>query len=305
MSQCSLLRFTSNKAKPQMSFKLLNERIEMGKYWQCEVSEDLRRLIFIYVWQKSVDAEESRGTNQWKPPFTELPSTRRIAQQLSKSNYIINIGGSINEGFEFEYSIIVWHIATEIWYYSDRNYELFQQIRKDGKMIKRVSRYMMYLLVERPSMLSLEDSTYRISFKEMWKITDKEPREKSNYPSFKEQACERLRQKYPIHFPSMSREELLIYLAMELVRKVNHKYQTFESKWGRIGSVWMDLLGYAARNCKGNEHAQQLRRGGELLTHVWLLLCHFGLTDHYRSKRDEEIETERYEEIEIEGDEEE
>ncbi|KAK3220399.1 hypothetical protein Dsin_014369 [Dipteronia sinensis] len=56
MSQCSLLRFTSSKAKPWMSFKLVNRRIEMGKYWQCEVSEDLRELIFMYVKQKAEDA---------------------------------------------------------------------------------------------------------------------------------------------------------------------------------------------------------------------------------------------------------
>ncbi|KAI9159956.1 hypothetical protein LWI28_004688 [Acer negundo] len=38
----------------------------------------------------------------------------------------------------------------------------------------------------------------------------------------------------------------------------------------------------ATSRCKANEHAQQLRRGGEFLTHVWLLLAHFGLTGHVR-----------------------
>ncbi|KAK2651387.1 hypothetical protein Ddye_011243 [Dipteronia dyeriana] len=52
-----------------------------------------------------------------------------------------------------------------------------------------------------------------------------------------------------------------------------------------MGYDWLRLVGmlaYAASRCKANEHTQQLRRGGEFRTHVWLLLAHFGLTDHIR-----------------------
>ena len=35
-----------------------------------------------------------------------------------------------------------------------------------------------------------------------------------------------------------------------------------------ISSVWTEMLAYAACHCRGNYHAQQLRWGGELLTHV-------------------------------------
>ena len=53
-------------------------------------------------------------------------------------------------------------------------------------------------------------------------------------------------------------------------------------KWEMIRSVWMEMLTYAACHCRGNSHAQQLRRGGELLTHVWLLMAHFGLTEQFQ-----------------------
>ncbi|KAK0597059.1 hypothetical protein LWI29_021385 [Acer saccharum] len=289
MSQCSLLRFTSSKAKPKMSFKLLNKRIEC-KYWHCEVSEDLRKLIFEYVWQKAEDAKENRGTNQWKPPFTELPYTINIVQQLIKSGYKMNVG------------------IVEVWYYLDK--ERFQtdsvsdQFRKDCKMIKRVSRYMMYLLAKRPSTLSLGDRTYSISVKDIRKIADKERIQLTSradkITSNKAEACKRLLDKYLLHNyrhdnedddhrPNSSREELLIYLAMELVRKVNHEYETIEKKWEKIESAWMDMLGYGTRKSKGNVHAQQLRRGGELLTHVWLLLCHFDLTTLHEIERDKKI----------------
>ncbi|KAK3220398.1 hypothetical protein Dsin_014368 [Dipteronia sinensis] len=209
----------------------------------------------------------------------------------------LSTGESIYEEFEFELSIIVWHIATQVWYYLDQ--EQFQtDFCQNCRMIKRVSRYMMYLLVEQPFMLSVEDITDRISFKYIWKIAGIEriqlPSRADKITSNKAEACKRLLEKYP-HISYNNREELLIYFAMKLVRKVNHKSQTLEDKWEVIKNQWMEMLGYAARKCKGNEHAQQLRRGGELLSHVWLLLCHFGLTDHYMIERYDVIESDEEE----------
>ncbi|KAK3220400.1 hypothetical protein Dsin_014370 [Dipteronia sinensis] len=80
--QLSTSRWSNDMSNdgPWMSFKLVNRRIEMGKYWHCEVSEDLRDLIFMYVKQKAEDAETSRGTSQWRPFFAELPSQRSTVQ---------------------------------------------------------------------------------------------------------------------------------------------------------------------------------------------------------------------------------
>ncbi|KAK3220395.1 hypothetical protein Dsin_014365 [Dipteronia sinensis] len=50
-----------------------------GNYWHCEVSGNLRKLIFMYVNEKAQDAETSR--RQWRPPFTLLPSTIGIREQ--------------------------------------------------------------------------------------------------------------------------------------------------------------------------------------------------------------------------------
>ena len=53
-------------------------------------------------------------------------------------------------------------------------------------------------------------------------------------------------------------------------------------KWEMVNNVWVEMLAYAACHCRGNYHAQQLRRGGELLTHVWLLMAQFGLTEQFQ-----------------------
>ncbi|XP_058186305.1 uncharacterized protein LOC131303450 [Rhododendron vialii] len=60
------------------------------------------------------------------------------------------------------------------------------------------------------------------------------------------------------------------------------KHDNQERTWNVIVFFWMEILGYAASQCKGRQHAQQLRRGGEYLTHLWLLMAHFGLTDHFQ-----------------------
>ena len=58
--------------------------------------------------------------------------------------------------------------------------------------------------------------------------------------------------------------------AQRLARSLMSK----ENKWNIICSVWVEMLCYAASNCPMDFHAEQLRRGGGLITHVWLLLAH-------------------------------
>ncbi|KAL3726174.1 hypothetical protein ACJRO7_031118 [Eucalyptus globulus] len=49
-----------------------------------------------------------------------------------------------------------------------------------------------------------------------------------------------------------------------------------------VSNMWVRILCDAAIKCKPSYHAQQLRRGGELLTHAWFMMAHFGLTDHFQ-----------------------
>ncbi|KAM7468823.1 hypothetical protein LguiA_007006 [Lonicera macranthoides] len=50
----------------------------------------------------------------------------------------------------------------------------------------------------------------------------------------------------------------------------------------RVGGY---MLAYAATHCRGHRLAQQLRKGGELLTHVWLLMAHLGITGQFQISR--------------------
>ncbi|XP_040371376.1 uncharacterized protein LOC112185361 isoform X2 [Rosa chinensis] len=52
-----------------------------------------------------------------------------------------------------------------------------------------------------------------------------------------------------------------------------------KKKWELISSVWVELLSYAASHCRAHSHAQLLTKGGELVTFVWLLMARFGIEE--------------------------
>ncbi|CAN4109191.1 unnamed protein product [Withania somnifera] len=53
-------------------------------------------------------------------------------------------------------------------------------------------------------------------------------------------------------------------------------------KWELLSKVWVEMLSHAAINCNANDHCQQLSKGGQLVTLVWLLMTHFGLGNNFQ-----------------------
>ncbi|CAD5179099.1 unnamed protein product [Musa acuminata subsp. malaccensis] len=58
--------------------------------------------------------------------------------------------------------------------------------------------------------------------------------------------------------------------------------EAWKKKWTIINGVWVEMLCFAAGKCNQYFHAKQLSQGGELLTHVWLLMIHMGIARQYR-----------------------
>ncbi|GER27199.1 hypothetical protein STAS_02883 [Striga asiatica] len=58
-------------------------------------------------------------------------------------------------------------------------------------------------------------------------------------------------------------------------------------KWETVSRVWVEILSYAAVNCRAHSHAQELSKGGELITFVWLLMIHLGLGNQYQIRQDQ------------------
>ncbi|KAK1351647.1 hypothetical protein POM88_054106 [Heracleum sosnowskyi] len=56
----------------------------------------------------------------------------------------------------------------------------------------------------------------------------------------------------------------------------------FKERWKMMSRVWVELLSYGASHIKSSAHAQQLSKGGEFITVVWLLMTHLGLVDQFQ-----------------------
>lgn len=175
---------------------------------------------------------------------------------------------------EFDQSILLWHIATDLCY----DHEPADEGNEDRKVSKHIADYMMYLLVMCPFMLPKGIGTMRFAdtceeAKEFFagrNITSLDPKSK---------VCKMLlainTEIKPAQVKGDRSKSVLFDACILASSLINQK----EKKWEILRQVWIEMLAYAAGRCAGNYHAQQLRRGGELLTHVWLLMAHLGLTD--------------------------
>ncbi|KAJ6394149.1 hypothetical protein OIU77_023390 [Salix suchowensis] len=142
----------------------------------------------------------------------------------------------------YDESLLLWHIATELLYSEDGNRE---QRSDDKSFCKLLSDYMMYLLIMQPAMMAA------VAGIEVKPVDVKGDRSKS-----------------------------VLFDASRLAKLL--KKEKEEKRWELLRRVWVELLSYAAGNCRANAHAQQVSKGGELLTFVWLLMAHFGLTDQFQ-----------------------
>ncbi|KAF8011294.1 hypothetical protein BT93_J1796 [Corymbia citriodora subsp. variegata] len=186
------------------------------------------------------------------------------------------------------------------------------------KMSKLVSRYMLYLLVLYPSMLPtgigvlryedtsvdarkfFEDKLAVLSKKETsimnWAQTlfrkDKHAHasghncKKAHKSAESHDLCEacHLLLQVGTQLPSMKirggKSRSVLFDACRLAFQLNNsELANFSIKWELISKVWAKFLIYAACKSKGSEHSESLSRGGELLSHVWLLMGHLGIAD--------------------------
>ncbi|CAI9762999.1 unnamed protein product [Fraxinus pennsylvanica] len=177
---------------------------------------------------------------------------------------------------EFDRIILSWHIATDICYYLEWN----SIERKESlDLSKHISDYMLYLLVSCPFMLPIGIGMIR------FRDTCAEAREflgERNLKYGKANACKKLLQVNTEVLPAKvkgDRSKSVLFDACMLAKLLLAEK---EDRWKKISKLWVEMLAYAATHCRGNHHARQLRKGGEFLTHVWLLMAHLGITEQFQ-----------------------
>ncbi|XP_059637433.1 uncharacterized protein LOC132279468 [Cornus florida] len=244
---------------------------------------NLKELIFTHQKEFTSSSTDHRppkaeGQQSTGEQVEEQKRFMRGSFVLRKYNNFTSIDWAID--MEFDQSILIWHIATDLCYYTDgvlKNPDLL----KVKESSKQISDYMLYLLVMCPSLLPMGIGMIRFrdtcaEAKEFFEERNTISKHGFNL------ACKKLldvnTKVWPIKVKG-DRSKSVLFDACRLAKSLKDMKET---KWEFVSKMWVENLGYAATHCNGHRHAQQLRKGGELLTHVWLLMAHLGITEQFQ-----------------------
>ncbi|TVU24085.1 hypothetical protein EJB05_26481, partial [Eragrostis curvula] len=282
-------------------YKGLMERLEwrwnfrvktMWDSWRytgkIDVSAPLKRLVFEQLKSKA-------SSSTMDPKSYRKLGEHRGQWALQRKGLYQQLGWSVD--CEFDESILLWHIATDLCFYATNHDEASKQSENNvsgGRdpdltllpaMSREISNYMLFLLVMRPFMMTA--SIGQIRFGDTCAEAKNFFRRDEEIGSDEKGCADRLRDvDTSIAEPrdvKGDRSKSVLFQACKLARQlVELDGVTEEKRWRLISSVWVEMLCYAAGKCSGNAHARQLSQGGELLTVVWLLMAHFGVGDQYR-----------------------
>ncbi|XP_030535566.1 uncharacterized protein LOC115744488 [Rhodamnia argentea] len=194
--------------------------------------------------------------------------SQRVDWTLDRFTETDELRWSVEKGFDK--CIVVWHIATNICYHRSEDSSDFPYLSN------LISDYMMYLLAIHPYMLSVitGDIVFAHACCEIESIlkdgalikTEKDLArsiltavERPPSSSLRENPGARITSEWDVISDSKRLAQLLWKRG---------------DKWQIIDSFWMEMLFSATKNCRLSHHADQLRRGGELITLIWLIVAH-------------------------------
>ncbi|KAF8690671.1 hypothetical protein HU200_041044 [Digitaria exilis] len=197
----------------------------------------------------------------------------------------------VSLGVEFQEGIIIWHLRSDVFLANSK------QAREEGasaqvEVIKLLSNYMMFLLVEHPDMLPglAQNRLYQRTCENLITLRSLTPssHQRMNLGKMLQslfrlhdnpsssRATERedianilfVRQTpFEIHAPRII---YVTHLARRLVEKVEVATDTVQL----VLDVWTDMVVYAGNKCNRESHAKKFNSGCELTIILWLMAEH-------------------------------
>lgn len=246
----------------------LKDLLDKFKYRSSTpLSQDLWDFIFYDIREKknNIDANNDleccqlwEGRGNWI-----LQCNHRNGKGNCKglSKYIVD--------YDYEESLILWHIATELCYNTDKSNAGVGNRRREYS--KTLSDYMLYLLFMQPSIMSSVTRIGQHALSDTCAnaqnifLKNLEPAVLEH-----EEACNRILEAWSSNRDKYDKSAFL-FVACDLVKALN---KLGDNKWDLMSQVWVELLSYAASHCRPNSFAQSLSKGGELVAFVWLLMEH-------------------------------
>ncbi|KAJ6970942.1 hypothetical protein NC653_035268 [Populus alba x Populus x berolinensis] len=283
------LKSSSFKSEPYRCLKLLgmDEMMRQMHVNRKYLNEELQGLIFEHLREKAWKIKEDLNV------FDKNVRSKIIGQ---RGDGVLEREGLLKEykwcttEVEFSRSILVWHLATDMCYRVDKD---GSNVSKEDEASRCLSEYMMYLLLIRPNMLSKgfggdnedleypgDEGKYELTLRVLRGLKDPDLDDEEYQRDLRALRNGESRGYDDGSFQSNWKLEKSVLRGVDVLAR-QLLLLAPEKRWWMIREVWVEMLVYAAAHCPWKEHTQQLRRGGELLTHVSLLMLHLGLSAQY------------------------
>ncbi|KAH7833528.1 hypothetical protein Vadar_007195 [Vaccinium darrowii] len=275
LAQYNLIGFCIDD-KPAMCgglqrFFRIYEALEIGRY-------KTREKVVIELKEKIIASIEDRSSSIYGSQGFNDALSSKGAYALRKRGLEDWVGWSVDHTKELDHSILLWHIATDLCFYSDPSPSSIARISKS------LSDYMLYLLVLCPFMLpkGIGEIRYRDTCAEAKRFISN----RSNAKSSRAQASRSLLDDFTRRpeVENGNESASVLFDGCELARSLQsfQELGTGNDKWDVMTAVWIEMLCYAASKCDWKFHIQGLSQGGEFITHVSLLMVHLGFSDQFR-----------------------
>ncbi|WVZ68502.1 hypothetical protein U9M48_017436, partial [Paspalum notatum var. saurae] len=235
-----------------------------------DVSPELKTLVFRELKDKTMSIVDAESYRKF--------SNHRGQWALQCKGYYRELGWSVE--VEFDESIFLWHIATDLCFHSGDGGEE-DKISQHVEISRAVSDYMLFLLVARPFMLTAGIGQIRFgdTCAEAKIFFERAEMARPDARAAARMVLDVNAEIAPRDVKGDRSKSVLFdacRLAKSLLELQPHR------RWRVVRVVWVEMLCYAANKCRSNFHAKQLSAGGELLTVVWFLMAHFGVGEQYR-----------------------
>ncbi|XP_027340999.1 uncharacterized protein LOC113854283 [Abrus precatorius] len=269
---------------------------ELVEQWKYEKKQPLLQELWIFIFKELKRKSED---------VDDVETIQRICS--SRGEWVIQEGELLRDDIDklmphvdrnivtFDECLILWHIATDLLFYEveedvEKGNHNVHKSDQDGELkdlSKILSDYMLYLLIMQPTMMSSVRGIGQIRFQDTCVEATNffSKREMMSEVKALSKPCMKLMDVCVEVEPSAvkgDRSKSLLFDACILAHKL--KQLKGMKKWKIIAQVWVELLSYAASNCIPITHVQQLCKGGEFLSLVWLLMTHLGLAKQFQIK---------------------